>query len=346
MAAVRRKEKFMPTIAVFGAGSIGCYVGGRLAASGSKVILIGRQYIAGAIAGQGLALSDYRGYSAHVAPDRIAVATDATAAAGADLVLVTVKSGGTEAAARALEYSLKSSAVVVSLQNGLHNAPQLQQALARQTVLAGMVPFNVTQPRPAHFHQGSEGDIAVERSPLLEPYLPAFAAAGLPLALCDDIAAVQWAKLLLNLNNAINALSGLPLKAELSQRAYRQVLAAAQREAIALLQERRQALARLTPLPAHWIPPLLDVPDLLFRLLANRMLAIDPQARSSMQDDLAAGRKTEIDALQGEILRLARQQHREAPVNARLLALVHAAEQGGRRDWRGEELLNEVLRRG
>lgn len=335
----------MPTIAVFGAGSIGCYVGGRLAAAGSKVILIGRQYTVGAVMENGLTLSDFRGYSAQVEPGQLTLATDATAAAGADLVLVTVKSGATEAAARALEYSLKTSAVVVSLQNGLHNAALLQQSLARQTVLAGMVPFNVTQPRPAHFHQGSEGDIVVERSALLERFLPAFAAAGLPLTLCEDIAPVQWAKLLFNLNNAVNALSGLPLKTELSQRAYREVLAAAQREAIALLREQRQPLARLTPLPARWIPALLEVPDPVFRLLANRMLAIDPQARSSMQDDLGAGRKTEVEALQGEVLRLARSRQREAPVNARLLELVHAAEQGGRRDWRGEELLNEVLRR-
>jgi 2-dehydropantoate 2-reductase len=342
--AAGRKEKCMPTIAVFGAGSIGCYVGGRLAAAGAQVVLIGRQYIASAITENGLTLSDYRGYRAHVEPGDITLAMDATLAAGADLVLVTVKSGATEVAARALEFALKNSAVVVSLQNGLHNTAILQQQLARQTVLAGMVPFNVTQPAPAHFHQGSEGELAVEYSAQLEPFLPIFAAAGLPLTLHDDLAPLQWAKLLLNLNNAINALSGLPLKTELSQRAYRRVLAAAQREALALLRERKQRLARLTPLPARWLPTLLEMPDAPFRLLANRMLAIDPLARSSMQDDLAAGRRTEVDALQGEVLRLAREQHRSAPVNERLLQLVHAAEQGGRRDWRGEELLNEVLR--
>lgn len=345
MAAVCRKEKDMPTIAVFGAGSIGCYVGGRLAAAGCRVVLIGRQYMTGAIAGTGLRLTDYRGHDTRVESGQLELANDATAAAGAHLVLVTVKSGATESAARALGFALKDDAVVVSLQNGLHNAAQLQQHLPRQSVLAGMVPFNVTQPAPGHFHQGSEGELVVERSARLAPYLDDFARAGLPLELSDDITAVQWAKLLLNLNNAVNALSGQPLKTELSQRAYRRVLAAAQREALALLREQGQPLARLTPLPAHWIPALLDVPDTLFRLLANRMLAIDPQARSSMQDDLAAGRRTEIEALQGEILRLARSRQREAPVNARLLELVHAAEQGGRRDWSGAELLAAVTSR-
>jgi 2-dehydropantoate 2-reductase len=335
----------MPTIAVFGAGSIGCYVGGRLAAAGSPVTLIGRQYIASAITEHGLTLSDYRGFRARVEPAQITFANDASAVVGADLVLITVKSAATEAAARALEFYLKKSAVVVSLQNGMRNTEQLRQILREQTVLGGMVPFNVTQPSPAHFHQGSEGDLHVEASAQLEPFLPAFTAAGLPLTLCQDLQPVQWAKLLLNLNNAINALSGLPLKTQLSDRAYRRVLAAAQREAIVLLRAQRQRLARLTPLPARWLPGMIETPDLVFRLLANRMLAIDPMARSSMQDDLTAGRKTEVDVLQGEVLRLAKAQHAEAPVNRRLLELVHEAEKGGRRDWGGAELLKEVLRR-
>lgn len=333
----------MPTIAVFGAGSIGCYVGGRLAASGSRVLLIGRQYIASAITEHGLTLSDYRGYRRRVEPERISFAHDASAVAGADLVLITVKSAATEGAARALEFFLKKSAVVVSLQNGIRNTELLRQLLREQTVLGGMVPFNVTQPSPAHFHQGSEGDLHVEDSARLEPFLAAFEAAGLPLTLCRDLEPLLWAKLLFNLNNAINALSGLPLKTELSQRGYRRVLAAAQREALQLLQAQHQRLARLTPLPARWLPALIDTPDRLFRLLANRLLAIDPMARSSMQDDLGAGRKTEVDVLQGEVLRLARAQHAEAPVNRRLLELVHEAEKGGRRDWGGEELLKEVL---
>lgn len=335
----------MPTIAVFGAGSIGCYVGGRLAAAGARVVLIGRQYIASAITEHGLTLSDYRGYRSRVEPGDITFANDASAVASADLVLITVKSAATETAARALEFFLKKSAIVVSLQNGLHNAEMLRQLLREQTVLGGMVPFNVTQPSPAHFHQGSEGELYVEDSSLLEPFLLAFESAGLPLTLCRDLQPVLWAKLLLNLNNAINALSGLPLKTELSQRDYRRVLAAAQREALALLRQDRQPLAKLTPLPARWLPGLIETPDLVFRLLANRMLAIDPMARSSMQDDLIAGRKTEVDFLQGEVLRLARAQHAEAPVNRRLLELVHEAEKGGRRDWGGAELLQEVLRR-
>jgi 2-dehydropantoate 2-reductase len=88
----------------------------------------------------------------------------------------------------------------------------------------------------------------------------------------------------------------------------------------------------------------LRLPDGLFTRLAGRMLAIDPQARSSMWEDLQAGRPTEVDHLNGEIARLAERLGRRAPVNARLVELVHDAERGGRRTWSGEALLGELRR--
>ncbi len=333
----------MTSIAVFGAGSIGCYVGGRLRAAGTSVILVGRARLGSVLQAQGLRLSDYRGWQHQLTATELHFSSDAAALADAGLVLVTVKSGDTAAVAPTLAAMLKPGALVISLQNGLHNAELLAKLLPQHTVLTGMVPFNVAQTAPGHFHQGSEGELAVQAHPQLEKFRSAFAKAGLPLREYADMTAVQWAKLLLNLNNAVNALSGLPLKTELEQGDYRYVLAAAQDEAIALLKEKNQPLAKLTPLPAHWIPKLLRVPDAVFRIAAKKMLAIDPLARSSMQDDLAAGRKTAIAVLQGDIVALAKAAGKAAPVNAKLLALIHAAEAGGRRDWSGAELRSTVL---
>lgn len=333
----------MTSIAVFGAGSIGCYVGGRLAAAGSAVMLIGRERLGSVLSTQGLTLSDYRGWQHRLAATAVYFSRDAAALADADLVLVTVKSGDTAAAAQILADVLKPGALIISLQNGLHNAEALAALLPKHTVLTGMVPFNVAQTAPGHFHQGSEGELAVQAHTALATFHREFAKAGLPLEEHRDMKAVQWAKLLLNLNNAVNALSGLPLKSELEQRDYRYVLAAAQNEALALLQKKNQALAKLTPLPAHWIPTLLRIPDAVFRIAAKKMLAIDPLARSSMQDDLVAGRKTEIDVLQGEVMALAKAAGKAAPVNAKLLTLIHEAEAGGRRHWSGGDLRKAVL---
>ncbi len=329
----------MGTIAVVGAGSIGCYVGGRLAAAGADVVLIGRERLGREIAAHGLRLSDYRGANLMLRPNQLTYATAATAAAQAELVLVTVKSAGTAGAAQELARTLRPDAIVVSLQNGLGNASTLRQHLTTQTVLAGMVPFNVVQRGEGAFHQGTEGDLELERHVRLAAYAGAFQRAGLPLQQHDDLRPVQWAKLLLNLNNPVNALSDLPLKQQLSRRAYRRCLALAQREGLDLLAASGIVPAQLTRLPARWIPRVLDLPDALFRLVAASMLAIDPLARSSMWEDLQAQRTTEIDWINGEIVHLAQRLGRPAPVNATLVALVHAAEQGGRRQWSGAELL-------
>lgn len=319
-------------IAVFGAGAIGCYVGGRLAAAGGDVVLIGRARI-GAEIGGGLTLTDYRGGRGVTGP--LPFAETPEAAAGAELVLVCVKSQASVAAAESLRPVLAPGALVVSLQNGIGNAGVLAEGLGRP-VLAGMVGFNVAAQGGGHFHQGTQGDLHVTRDTRLP--LALFARAGLPLVLHDDMAPVLWAKLQFNLNNAINALSGLPLKEQLSDRAFRRCLALAHGELIALCAEAGQTLARLTPLPAAWLPAVLRLPDPLFRLIAGGMLKIDPLARSSMADDLARGRAPELAAINGEVARLAARLGREAPVNDRLTALVHEAATTGRR-WSGAALL-------
>jgi 2-dehydropantoate 2-reductase len=86
------------------------------------------------------------------------------------------------------------------------------------------------------------------------------------------------------------------------------------------------------PLPPRLLPSVLTLPDWLFSLVARPMIHIDPHARSSMWDDLERGRKTEVDALNGEIVRLAESLGRSAPVNAAIVRLVKEAE--GRRSPR------------
>jgi 2-dehydropantoate 2-reductase len=333
----------MAKIVIYGAGSIGCYVGGRLLAGGSDVSFIGRARITDQLRHQGIMLSRHDESRWHVSPEQIDVSTDPAAAASADLVLVTVKSAATATAAAELADVLRPGTIVVSFQNGMGNADVLRAALPQSTVLEGMVPFNVVERGPGAFHQGSAGELEIRHAPAMQPFVDAFSKAGLPLIQHADMLPVQWAKLLLNLNNAINALANRPLKEELSQRAYRICLGMAQREALALLKRADIRPARLTPLPASWIPRVLGLPDAWFERLGRRMLTIDPLARSSMSDDLAAGRATEIDWINGEVVRLAQRLGQTAPVNERLCELVREAGQADLRpSWSGEALLAEM----
>ncbi|WP_211470138.1 2-dehydropantoate 2-reductase [Collimonas humicola] len=328
----------MARIAVFGAGSIGVYIGASLHAAGADVVMIGRARMRQQIASQGVLLSDLDGRRQQLAAAGFPYQENPFALTDAQLILVTVKSADSAAAAATIAQHARPSALVVSLQNGVGNAAVLRSALPGWQVLAGMVPFNVVQMEGSRFHRGSGGQLMVEASAALEPWQAVFSQAHLPIQLCAGFDAVQWGKLLLNLNNAVNALSDLPLKTELSQRAYRRCLALLIEEALRLLRAAGIRPAKIARVAPQWLPLLLRLPDALFRRIAAAMLEIDPQARSSMWEDLRAGRLTEVDYLNGAIVGLARSLGKDAPANRRITALIHAAEGTALQSWRGDAL--------
>ncbi|PPJ04363.1 2-dehydropantoate 2-reductase [Nocardia nova] len=329
-------------VTVLGAGSIGLFVGGKLAAAGAEVSFVGRPRLLDEIGAHGLRLTDLDGGDDRVAASGFRTETEPDSAATADLVLVTVKSAQTAQAAAQLRDRVRADTVVISLQNGIGNDAAIREVLPTAVVSAGMVMFNVVHSGPGHFHRGTDGSVAVSDDPALSRFAPLFERAGLPLDRHSDLRPVQWAKLLLNLNNAINALSGRPLREELATRDYRRCLALAQNEALAVMRRARIRPARLTVLPPRVMARMLTVPDAVFERVAGRVLAVDPLARSSMADDLALGRRTEIDWLCGEIVELGRMVAVPTPVNARLVALIRAAESGDERRWSGPDLLAEL----
>lgn len=319
-----------------GAGSIGCYVGGCLQAAGVRVHLVGRPRILGLLRQHGLTVSDLAGRRHHLPAAELSLHESPPADLRPALVLLCVKSGATASSAAQLAQRLPPLTPVLSLQNGIGNAELAQRHASALHVLPGMVPFNVAELALARFHCGTSGDLAAQDDPALHSWLPQFAAAGLPLRLHADLRAMQWGKLLLNLNNPVNALSGLPLRAQLLDRDYRRCTAALIGETLSVLDAAGIQPARVTPAPPRLLPRLLRLPTPLFRVLAARMLRIDAQARSSMADDLRLGRVTEVDALCGEVVRLARRCGRTTPLNARMLELMQAGANVPRRD--GAEL--------
>ena len=314
-------------VLVMGAGAIGCYLGGCLQATGVPVVFVGRPRVLAALREQGLTLTALDGAKHVIAREALSLHETIPTGLAPSLVLLAVKSGATAEAAAQLGAALPAGTPVVSMQNGVSNATIAQAAAPSLRLLAGMVPYNIAELAPGHYHRGTTGDLAAQDDAALREHRADFARAGLPLQLHTDLRAVQWGKLLLNLNNPVNALSGLPLRAQLMERGYRQCLAALQTEALGVLHRAGIAPAQVAALPPQRIPTLLRLPDLLFRIIASGMLRIDPKARSSMADDLAHGRTTEIDALCGEVVRLAASQGSSAPLNARMVELVSVRSQ-------------------
>ena len=345
-------------IIVLGAGAIGCYVGGRLAAAGERVTLVGRPRTTEPLALRGLTVTDLQGFKAHVEAD---INADIKADIKADLasptlsiasnfklawsnmgsvvnettvVLLCVKGGATTTAAQEIADCCPAGTVIVSLQNGVDNVARIATVAPQMTALAGMVPYNVVMRTATHVHRATMGQIYIEQTDathtLTTELVAKFNAAGLKAAASSEMRAVQWGKLLLNVNNPINALSDLPLREQLLNRDFRYVFATLQLEALAAMKKAGIEPKQLAAVKPHVMPMLLKLPNWIFTRLAKKMLRMDASARSSMWDDIQHGRTTEVDDLCGAVVRLANQQGTPAPCNATMCKLIATHTKGQR----------------
>ena len=291
-------------IAVMGAGAVGCYYGFKLARAGHEVALIGRPQHVEAIQRHGLRLET------QTVDERIRVAasTEASAVQGAQLVLFCVKSTDTESAAAAIKPHLASDAVVLSLQNGVENADRLR-ALLQQQVVAAAVYVGTEMAGPGHVRHHGRGELIIERSKASGDVARALIAAGVPTEISDDVRGALWAKLITNCAyNALSAITQLPygrlVKGEGVTVALRDLVA----ECVAV------AKADGVTIPG-------DV-DVAVRKIAE---TAGGQYASTAQD-LTRGKRSEIDHLNGLIVRRGEALGIATPANRLLHAIVKLIE--------------------
>jgi 2-dehydropantoate 2-reductase len=319
-------------VGVLGAGTVGCYVGGKLTrAKGVDAVFVGRPRMQGEVRASGLTLTDLTGADVHVPASEIVFETTPEMLADCDVVLCCVKSGHTADVASALQSIVPPDALVVSLQNGVGNALALRERLGKQTVLAGIVAFNVVPHGAGGFEQTTKGGLLLQASdhPKLQRFVAACTESGVGITCHEDIERHQWSKLLVNLNNAVSALSDVPTQQMVLSERYRRVIAALMQEGLTVLKAAGIRPAPLRGMPLWLLPRLLRLPTPIVRLVARAQLGANPEARSSMWEDLVRGRTTEVEFLNGEIVRLAEQSGTQAPLNQRMVELVHRAERAG-----------------
>ena len=318
-----------PKIAILGAGSVGCFIGGAWQAAGLDVTFVGRRKLANDIDEHGLTLSDYSGWQISLPPGDVDYRCGPEALDEAQVIALCVKSGDTAEAANDIAQHGTAGATVISLQNGVSNIEVLEKGLGgRFEIARGMVPYNVAYLGKGRFHKGVAGDLYAEQRAGTRTLAERAGDGPAALKLSDDMLGLAWGKLLINLNNAINALSGKTLIEELKQRDYRSVFAASMREGLKLLKTADIKPAQVGNVSPAMLPRMIDSPDWLFNSVFLKQWKIDAKARSSMADDLANGRKTEIDYINGELVRLAERLQRAAPVNRAIVDLVRKAEAG------------------
>ncbi len=295
-----------------------------LTRAGRTVGLLARSRVIADIEANGLRLSSFEGLDERIDAGKLTLSQNPTLFGDASIILVTVKSDDTAEVADLLAKHAPADAVIVSLQNGVGNVGVLRERLPGRAVLAGMVPFNVLALGDGKFHRATSGDILIE--PDAGETAKRLDVPGLGVRSHPNMAGIQWGKLLVNLNNALNALSNLPLRDQLAQRSWRMLFADQMSEALAVMKAAGIHPVATTPLPASWTPMILKLPDALFQIVAKRMVKVDPKARSSMWEDLARGRRTEVGHLQGTIVDLAREHGIAAPLSVRIVTLVKHAE--------------------
>lgn len=313
-------------IVIAGAGSIGCYVGGMLAYGGNDVHFFARERMQQDLSQNGLHLSDWTGKQIHMAPNQFHIGTDESILKDADLILICVKSKDSAEMANTILKSGNQHASIFSCQNGVANVSTIQSVLKQHTVLPVMVPYNVVYTHGGNFHCGTEGNLYCQDHPQAQTLKAAADQSQLGFELKPGMPNILWGKLLLNLNNPVNALAGIPLKQQLESKEYRKIYAACLKEGLAVLKAANIQPGNVAAVPVFLIPFILALPNALFKRIAQKMLAIDPQARSSMWEDLQNKRPVEVDYINGEIINLGKSQGIRTPMNNQLLKLVKQAE--------------------
>ncbi|WP_295688306.1 ketopantoate reductase family protein [uncultured Nevskia sp.] len=292
---------------VMGAGAVGCYYGAMLARAGHPVTLVGRQRHVEVINRDGLNL-ETAAFSERL-PVRATVSP--AAAADAELVLVCVKSGDTESAGRELAPHLAEDAIVLSLQNGVDNADRLAQVLDRP-VIPAVVYVAVEMAGPGHVRHHGRGDLLIGASARSPEIAALLTAASIPTAVSDDVLAALWDKLIINC--AFNALSAIP------QLPYGELVKRDQ-----VLQVMHDVAAECLAVAAAAGIRVNSDPRIAIGKIAESMAT----QYSSTAQDLAAGRPSEIEHLNGYIVKTGARLQVPTPVNRALYALVRLMERGG-----------------
>ena len=295
-------------VAVLGAGAVGCYYGGMLARAGHRVTLIGRPQHVQVFEAQGLRMQT----QAFDETVTVQASTEAAAVAGADRVLLAVKSTDTESAGASMYEHLKPGALVLCLQNGVDNAERLRAVLPGVQVAAAVVYVATEMAGPGHLRHHGRGELVIEPSPASDRVAQALIAAGVPTETSDNVRGALWAKLILNCAyNALSAVGRIPYGELVWQAGVTEVM----RDVVA--ECRAVAAADGVTLPG-------DV-DAAVRRIAETM----PSQYSSTAQDLMRGKRSEIDFLNGYVVRRGEALGVPTPANRVLWAVVRLAEHSG-----------------
>ena len=302
---------------IYGSGLIGSYLGGVLSQR-HEVAFVGRPLWNERLI-NGFTLADYTGAKASFRATPAQIHTHLPEQLENAVIWLTVKCTALNEVLAELQSKLGNGCTLICCQNGIGSVESVKAHLPHCNVIQGIVGFNVVwNSECSELRRSTEGVLALQTGSTdnLQPgWLSCDHTTLLPIFWPQDMEAYCWAKLQLNLANAVNALADVPIRDMLQNRHYRSIIAALMDELLLVAKTQQLKLPQLTKVPAHWIPRLLRLPNWLFRRIASKMLDIDPTARSSMWWDLQAGKTTEVQYLNGAVAQIGKQLGVPCPAN-------------------------------
>lgn len=291
-------------LAVMGAGAVGCYFGAMLARGGHDVTLIARPQHVEAVRQRGL-IFESRNFTGHIP---MQATTEASGVAGADVVLFCVKSPDTESAGHAIKPHLKPDAVILCLQNGVDNAERLQAVTGRSAIPA-VVYVAAEMAGSGHIKHNGRGELIIGEASASAGIARQFSEAAIPTAVSDKVNGELWVKLITNCAyNALSAVAELPYGPLLKVEGVTGVMHNVISECITVAQ------ALNIPLPSTLRETILALADSM------------PDQYSSTAQDLKRGKPTEIDYLNGHVVRKGAELGIPTPTNLALQVMVKARE--------------------
>ncbi len=330
--------------AVIGLGAVGSIIGGLLAKSGEEVILIGKTNQVEEIRNKGIKINGLNN-SIHV--DNVEVSTDLSLVSDSDVIIICVKSQDTQNLAEELNKFIKKSTIIISLQNGVRNSKILKEVTGN-TVFSGIILFNALYNNPGDVTLTLKGGLILETNSLykekVEGFIKVLNEYKIETILETNIQGFLWSKLVVNLQNAVTALTDQTIKDSIVNKDSRAIIIATMKEGLDILQKSKIPYKTLPDIDPKITIRRLKILNSVLLKFGSKILKLNKTARSSMWQSLYRGRPTEIDYINGEIIDLAKNHDLKAPINKKLVELIKEAEKNNKTNSYEPTKLKEILK--
>lgn len=329
--------------AVIGLGAVGSIISGLLAKSGENVVLIGKKNQVEEISKKGIKIN---GINSSILVENVQVSADLSRVSDSDVIIVCVKSHDTQNLAEELKKFIKKSTIIISLQNGVRNS-QILKDTTENRAFSGIVLFNALYTKPGEVTLSLKGGLILETDSLYKEAVKGFIEVlekfGIESKLETSIEGYLWSKLIVNLQNAVTALTGQTIKESILNKDSRAIIIATMKEGLSVLQKSGIPYKTLPDIDPKVTIRRLKILNSVLLKIGSRILKLNETARASMWQSLYRGRPTEIDYINGEIVNLAKKHNLEAPINKKLVELVKEAEKANKTKSFEASKLKEIL---